>query len=112
MCLRVHRARLPLVYAPRAVVHHLIPESRLTKEFFRRRFYYSGRARAAHTPDPILTKIALVFGLSLGALSLTPLALAANLFGAQRCAMKIERLILVALGYLHHQILAVSASRR
>lgn len=108
MCLRVHRAGLALIYEPGAVVHHQIPASRLTRAFFRTRFYYSGRARAAHTVEPLPVRLALGLGLACGALALAPAILAARLLGRERAALKLERLALTAAGWLHHQWLALT----
>jgi glycosyltransferase involved in cell wall biosynthesis len=105
MCLRVHRAGMPLMYEPGAVVHHQIPASRLQPEFFRTRFYYSGRARAAHTVEPLPVRIAMACVLGGGALALAPFIGLARLAGQTAAALQLERLAFTAAGWLHHQIL-------
>lgn len=45
-CLRVRAAGLEGVYTPDMVVHHLVPAERLTKDYFRRWFYWYGISRA------------------------------------------------------------------
>lgn len=39
---RIHAAGYPICFCPNAMVHHHILPSRLTKEFFRSRFYWGG----------------------------------------------------------------------
>ena len=46
-CSRIHRANGFLYYCGGAVVTHMIPDSRVTKRFFRQRAYQEGRV-AAH----------------------------------------------------------------
>jgi len=46
LCWRIQRAGGGVYYCGRAVVSHLIPDSRITKRFFRRRAYWQGRTRA------------------------------------------------------------------
>ncbi|HEU4870026.1 MAG TPA: glycosyltransferase [Pyrinomonadaceae bacterium] len=43
---RAHAAGLRGFYSPDLVVHHVIPEDRLTKKYFRRWFYWHGISRA------------------------------------------------------------------
>jgi glycosyltransferase involved in cell wall biosynthesis len=45
-CLRAHAAGLTGFYLPDIVVRHLIPADRLTKQYFRRWFYWRGISRA------------------------------------------------------------------
>ena len=45
-CLRAHAAGLAGFYIPDLVVQHLIPADRLTKQYFRRWFYWRGISRA------------------------------------------------------------------
>jgi glycosyltransferase involved in cell wall biosynthesis len=45
-CLRAHAAGLKGFYIPDVVVHHLIPAERLTRQYFRRWFYWRGISRA------------------------------------------------------------------
>jgi len=45
-CLRAHAAGLTGFYIPELVVQHLIPADRLTKQYFRRWFYWRGISRA------------------------------------------------------------------
>src|SRR5207245_1883949 len=44
--LRARDAGLRGMYAPNMVVHHVIPEDRLQKRYFRRWFYWHGVSRA------------------------------------------------------------------
>ena len=43
---RFYQAGLPIWYCPNAIVYHHIPKERMTKSFFRRRNYWSGRTWA------------------------------------------------------------------
>ena len=45
-CLRAHAAGLTGFYIPDLVVQHIIPADRLTKQYFRRWFYWRGISRA------------------------------------------------------------------
>jgi glucosyl-dolichyl phosphate glucuronosyltransferase len=45
-CVRAHAMGLTGFYRPDIVVHHIIPESRLTKRYFRRWYYWRGVSRA------------------------------------------------------------------
>jgi glycosyltransferase involved in cell wall biosynthesis len=45
-CVRAHAAGLVGYYVPDVVVHHLIPQDRLTKSYFRRWYYWRGVSRA------------------------------------------------------------------
>jgi glucosyl-dolichyl phosphate glucuronosyltransferase len=45
-CLRAHAAGLTGFYIPDLVVQHMIPADRLTKQYFRRWFYWRGISRA------------------------------------------------------------------
>ena len=45
-CVRAHAAGLVGYYVPDVVVHHLIPQDRLTKRYFRRWYYWRGVSRA------------------------------------------------------------------
>ena len=45
-CLRAHAAGLVGYYVPDIVVQHIIPADRLTKQYFRRWFYWRGISRA------------------------------------------------------------------
>jgi glycosyltransferase involved in cell wall biosynthesis len=45
-CVRAHAAGLVGYYVPDVVVHHLIPQDRLTKNYFRRWYYWRGVSRA------------------------------------------------------------------
>ena len=42
LCRRIHQTGGSLYYLPDAVVYHHVESERLTRNFFRRRFYYSG----------------------------------------------------------------------
>ena len=56
-CVRAHAAGLVGYYVPDVVVHHLIPQDRLTKSYFRRWYYWRGVSRAILYAD---------FGLDMG----------------------------------------------
>ncbi len=43
---RIQKAGYQIWYCPKAVVHHVIPAARLSKTFFRSRFYWDGRTWA------------------------------------------------------------------
>ena len=43
---RLRQGRATVIYNPRIVVHHRIPPERLTKSYFRKWYYDSGKARA------------------------------------------------------------------
>jgi glucosyl-dolichyl phosphate glucuronosyltransferase len=45
-CIRARKANVRGFYAPEMAVRHLIPQSRLTKAYFRRWFYWRGISRA------------------------------------------------------------------
>jgi GT2 family glycosyltransferase len=45
-CIRARRSGLRGVYVPGMTLHHVIPESRLSKRYFRRWFYWRGVSRA------------------------------------------------------------------
>jgi len=72
--LRARDAGLRGMYAPKMVVHHVIPEDRLQKRYFRRWFYWHGVSRAMlyqqhpidmHAPEETsidFSKVHLVFG--------------------------------------------------
>jgi glycosyltransferase involved in cell wall biosynthesis len=45
-CVRAHAAGLAGYYLPDVVVHHLIPQDRLTRRYFRRWYYWRGVSRA------------------------------------------------------------------
>ena len=45
-CLRARKAGLRGFYAPRMIVHHVVPAERLTRRYFRRWFYWHGISRA------------------------------------------------------------------
>lgn len=44
---RIEAAGYHVLFEPRAIVHHIIPASRLTKEFFRNRYHAQGHGDAA-----------------------------------------------------------------
>ncbi|MEA2626348.1 MAG: glucosyl-dolichyl phosphate glucuronosyltransferase [Candidatus Binatota bacterium] len=46
LCRRIHESGGQLHYLPAAVVRHHVPPERLTRAFFRRRFYYGGATHA------------------------------------------------------------------
>lgn len=50
MCLRIYRAGGSIYYCGRAVVTHMIPASRMRKQYFRRRAYGGGRTAALLFP--------------------------------------------------------------
>ena len=50
--LRMRRAGCKLIYAPQILVRHQWPRDRLTKSFFRRRFFQHGRVYAYYEPLP------------------------------------------------------------
>ena len=72
--LRARDAGLRGMYAPKMVVHHVIPEDRLQKRYFRRWFYWHGVSRAMlyqqhpidmHAPEETsidFSKVHLFFG--------------------------------------------------
>ena len=45
-CIRARKANVRGFYAPQMTVQHMIPQSRLTKQYFRRWFYWRGVSRA------------------------------------------------------------------
>jgi glycosyltransferase involved in cell wall biosynthesis len=45
-CIRARAVGLRGFYAPRAIVHHIVPAERLTKRYFRRWLYWNGISRA------------------------------------------------------------------
>jgi glycosyltransferase involved in cell wall biosynthesis len=45
-CLRARASGLRGFYAPRMVVHHIVPDERLNRQYFRRWFYWHGIGRA------------------------------------------------------------------
>jgi GT2 family glycosyltransferase len=46
LCYRIEEAGGKILYVPDAVVHHLIPIKRLSKDWFLERFYWQGRSEA------------------------------------------------------------------
>ena len=60
MCLRVQQAGYLIVYLPYAVVHHLIPEQRLTQEWLLSRCYWQGISSAI-VERSVFTKKTLLF---------------------------------------------------
>jgi glycosyltransferase involved in cell wall biosynthesis len=67
LCVRLYRAGLYSgIYDPAVAVRHLVPASRLTREYFRRWFYWHGRTMArmadAIYPDLDLTSVPSIAG--------------------------------------------------
>lgn len=110
LCLRAHRAGKRLMWSPKAVVHHWISRERLTKKFFRTRFYYSGRARAAHSPGSLASRSLMSAALLVGSVLLIAPILAAHIAGLETTALRLERYLLLAAGYLHHQVMEITGS--
>jgi glycosyltransferase involved in cell wall biosynthesis len=108
LCLRAHRAGKRLMYSPKAVVRHWISRERLQKSFFRTRFYYSGRARAAHSPGSFPMRLGMSLALAAGTLALAFPILGSRLVGLETTALRLERYALLAVGYLHHQLLEIT----
>lgn len=52
LSVRVRNAGFRLVYAPQIVVYHQLTRGRLTKAFFRKRFFAFGRSQAFYEPLP------------------------------------------------------------
>jgi GT2 family glycosyltransferase len=51
--LRMRQAGMRLIYAPKVIVYHRMPRSRLTRAFLRKRFFQEGRAAAFRTAPPV-----------------------------------------------------------
>jgi GT2 family glycosyltransferase len=52
LSVRIRGAGFRLVYAPQIVVYHQLPRARLTKSFFRRRYFGFGRSQAFYAALP------------------------------------------------------------
>lgn len=50
--MKLHWAGYRIIYAPQIVVHHQLPAQRMTRSFFRTRYYRMGRSRAYYQPYP------------------------------------------------------------
>jgi glycosyltransferase involved in cell wall biosynthesis len=102
---RAHARGVPLLYVPNLAVRHLVPASRLTREFFRERLFYSGYTRAAHGLERggRVALNCLVFTLAVPPLAL--LAIGLRLAGLQARSFAQERRALLGAGYVYYWIL-------
>ena len=88
MCLRVERAGFAIAYVPGAVVHHLVAEKRLTKEWLLDRSHWQGISSA------IVEKSAFWDGaLFSRALRCRALLVAAAAVSLAAAALGIERIV-------------------
>ena len=94
-----------LLYLPSMSVRHLVPASRLTREFFRERLFYSGYTRAAHGVETPLRVVVNCAALLAGGAGCTVAAAALRLMGRPRGSFAQERRALLAGGYLYYWML-------
>ena len=100
---RAHGKRL--LYLPELVVDHLVPASRLTREFFRERLFYSGYTRAAHGTESLGRRAAHCLIFAAGGPACAVAAGALRLAGLPRQSFAQERRALLACGYLYYFLL-------
>ncbi len=94
-----------LLYLPELVVDHRVPASRLTREFFRERLFYSGYTRAAHGTESVPRRAANCLVFAAGGPACAVAAGALRLAGLARQSFAQERRALLACGYLYYFLL-------
>ena len=102
---RAHSRGKRLLYLPTMVVGHLVPPSRLTREFFRERLFFSGYTRAAHGTESRPRVLGNCAAFAAGGPACALAAMALRLAGQPRWSFAQERKALLAFGYLYYYLL-------
>ena len=93
--MKLIRKGYKIIYEPRSVVRHLVPQSRLTKEYFIRRAFWQGYSEAMRTSTSCMTEVQLLepFLLSVVSKYLLKFVLAKDFSERLRIIQRIGRIV-------------------
>jgi glucosyl-dolichyl phosphate glucuronosyltransferase len=97
---RAHARGHRILYLPDMVVRHLVPATRLSRAFFRRRLYYSGYTRAALGTERWARIVSSCILFAAGSPICALAAVVLRVAGRPRASFAFERLTLLGAGYL------------